>query len=53
MPRQKRMFEWCCGPGFIGLGCLATALSFRLAKMGLWGSPVFPKNKSGAVKAPL
>jgi hypothetical protein len=35
-----------------GLGCLATALSFRLAKMGLWGSPVFPKNKRGAVKAP-
>ena len=29
-----------------GFGCLATALSFRLAKMGLWSSKLFPARKS-------
>jgi tRNA1(Val) A37 N6-methylase TrmN6 len=23
MPRQRRLFEWCCGPGFIGFSMLA------------------------------
>src|SRR6202044_4038377 len=27
MPKQKRAFEWCCGPGFIG---------FSMLRHGLW-----------------
>lgn len=26
MPRQKRIFEWCCGPAFIGFSLLGNAL---------------------------
>ena len=26
MARQKRMFEWCCGPGFIGFSLLGNGL---------------------------
>jgi predicted RNA methylase len=26
MPRQKRAFEWCCGPGFIGFSMLGNGL---------------------------
>jgi Methyltransferase small domain len=26
MPQQKRIFEWCCGPGFIGFSLLGNAL---------------------------
>ena len=29
-----------------GLGCLRTAVAFRLAKWGLWGSRLFPRNVS-------
>ena len=30
-----------------GLGCLATALIFRLARMGLWSSKLFPPRTAG------
>ena len=26
MPKQKRAFEWCCGPGFIGFSMLGNGL---------------------------
>ena len=26
MPKQKRTFEWCCGPGFIGFSMLGNGL---------------------------
>ena len=26
MPKQKRVFEWCCGPGFIGFSMLGNGL---------------------------
>src|SRR5450631_4241901 len=26
MPKQQRVFEWCCGPGFIGFSLLGNGL---------------------------
>jgi 16S rRNA G1207 methylase RsmC len=26
MPKQRRAFEWCCGPGFIGFSMLGHGL---------------------------
>ena len=30
MPRQRRVFEWCAGPGFIGFSLLASGLAETL-----------------------
>jgi hypothetical protein len=41
MPKQKRVFEWCAGPGFIGFSLLAHGLAETLCLADVTTADVF------------